>query len=121
MYIDLLPHDICVKTDSGFEIVVPKGSSIPSRKAIEVELQEEDQKSLTVEIYRSSPASDDYVVVSVLLPHHAEAGRIRVPVESGRNRRSLFRRRRDHRHREWRHCSGVYGLLRTRSQRYEVE
>ena len=111
MYIDLLPHDICVKTDTGFEIVVPKGSSIPSRKSVEFELQEEGQKSLTVEIYRSTPASDDYVVLLSFLRYRSETGRIRVPLEFGRNRGSLFRRRRDHRRGERRHFSGVHRFL----------
>ena len=59
LFIDLLPHDICMKTDDGFETVVPKGSSIPTRKLVEVEIQEK-QRTLTVSLYRRK--EEEFVV-----------------------------------------------------------
>lgn len=66
LLIDLLPHDIFIKTETGFEIVIPKGASVPSRRTVEVMLTEENQTSISVEIFRNSSANDDYIVASIL-------------------------------------------------------
>lgn len=60
LFIDLLPHDICMQTNSGYEVVIPKGVSIPTRKTIEVELEDENQKYLTISLFRSK--EDEYIV-----------------------------------------------------------
>ena len=52
LFIDLLPHDICIQTKKGYEVVIPKGVSIPTRKMIEVEL-EGNQKDLSLSVFRS--------------------------------------------------------------------
>lgn len=62
LFIDLLPHDIFIKTETGYEIVIPKGTSVPSRRTVEFVLTEENQTSLSVEIFRNASTSDDYVV-----------------------------------------------------------
>lgn len=62
LFIDLLPHDIFIKTETGYEIVIPKGASVPSQRTVEFVLTEENQTSLSVEIFRNASTSDDYVV-----------------------------------------------------------
>ena len=61
LLIDLLPHDICVKTGSTYLVAIPKGAPIPSRKTVELSLSDEKQKQLKVEIYRRKEA-DEYSV-----------------------------------------------------------
>ncbi|OAO11865.1 heat shock protein [Blastocystis sp. ATCC 50177/Nand II] len=63
LFIDLLPHDIFIKTETGYEIVIPKGASVPSRRTVEFVLTEENQTSLSVEIFRNASTSDDYVKI----------------------------------------------------------
>ena len=68
LYIDLLPHDICIESEEGFEVVIPKGSAIPTRKTIEIPLdieegEEGDRKrpeNLTITLYRKK--DDEYMV-----------------------------------------------------------
>ena len=73
LFIDLLPHDICMKTDDGFETVIPKGSSIPTRKMVEVEI-EEKQRTLMVTLYRRK----DEFVVAVVVASSVASGRLRL-------------------------------------------
>jgi hypothetical protein len=74
LFIDLLPHDICMKTDDGFETVIPKGSSIPTRKMVEVEI-EEKQRTLMVTLYRRK---EDEFVVAVVVASSVASGRLRL-------------------------------------------
>ena len=61
LYIDLLPHDICVEVEDGcFEVVIPQGVTVPTKKTIEVVLENAEQKSLTLTLYRKK--EQDYVV-----------------------------------------------------------
>ena len=74
LFIDLLPHDICMKTDDRFETVIPKGSSIPTRKMVEVEI-EEKQRTLMVTLYRRK---EDEFVVAVVVASSVASGRLRL-------------------------------------------
>ena len=61
LYIDLLPHDICIEMEDGsFDVVIPQGVTVPAKKTIEVVLEDPEQKSLTLTLYRKK--EQDYVV-----------------------------------------------------------
>lgn len=60
LLIDLLPHDLFMKVGDEYQIIIPKGSSIPSRKTVEVMI-EKDQEYLVVEVYRKKEG-DEYIV-----------------------------------------------------------
>ena len=66
LLIDLLPHDLFVKSGDDYEKIIEKGSSIPCRKLIEFEI-EENQKNLIVEVYRKKEEDDDYVVLVIFV------------------------------------------------------
>lgn len=66
LLIDLLPHDLFVKSSDDYEKIIEKGSSIPCRKLIEFEI-EENQKNLIVEVYRKKEEDDDYVVLVIFV------------------------------------------------------
>ena len=72
LFIDLLPHDICIQTDKGYEVVIPKGVSIPTRKTIEVELEEENQKDLSLSVFRSKDS--EYIVSKKMEDHVQKLG-----------------------------------------------
>lgn len=49
-----------MKMGDGYQIIIPKGSSIPSRKTVEVMI-EKDQEYLVIEVYRKKE-DDEFVV-----------------------------------------------------------
>ena len=52
LFIDLLPYDLCIETEMGYKVVIPKGATIPCRRSVEVALSEENQKELLINVYR---------------------------------------------------------------------
>lgn len=78
LLIDLLPHDIYVKSGDGYEVIIPKGCSIPAKKTIEFEV-EEGQEDLMVEVYRKKEGED--YTVSMNRKLSIEIGRVWIPVE----------------------------------------
>ena len=52
LFIDLLPYDLCIETEAGYKVVIPKGATIPCRRSVEVSLSEENQKELLINVYR---------------------------------------------------------------------
>ena len=46
LFIDLLPYDLCIETEMGYKVVIPKGATIPCRRSVEVALSEENQQEL---------------------------------------------------------------------------
>ena len=66
LLIDLLPHDIFIKNEDGYEVIIPKGCSIPAKKTIEF-IIEENQEYLDVEVYRKKENEDDFFVSSIFV------------------------------------------------------
>lgn len=60
LLIDLLPHALYVERGDGYEVIIPKGCPIPTRKTIEFPI-EESQDRLNVKVYRKKE-DEDYVV-----------------------------------------------------------
>ena len=52
LFIDLLPYDLCIETEMGYKVVIPKGATIPCRRSVEVALSEENQQELLINVYR---------------------------------------------------------------------
>ena len=52
LFIDLLPYDLCIETEMGYKVVIPKGATIPCRRSVEVALSEENQRELLINVYR---------------------------------------------------------------------
>ena len=52
LFIDLLPYDLCIETEMGYKMVIPKGATIPCRRSVEVALSEENQQELLINVYR---------------------------------------------------------------------
>lgn len=62
LYIDLLPYDLCIETDEGYEVVIPKGVTIPARRSVEVALHD-NHKELMVNVFRGkSEESEEFIV-----------------------------------------------------------
>ena len=62
MLIDLLPHDIYIKNGEDYEVVIPKNSSIPTRKTVEFVVEDSDEE-LSVEIFRKKANEDEFMVL----------------------------------------------------------
>ena len=58
LFIDLLPYDLCIETEMGYKVVIPKGATIPCRRSVEVALNEENQKELLINVYRKKSRSE---------------------------------------------------------------
>ena len=59
LFIDLLPYDLCIETEMGYKVVIPKGSTIPCRRSVEVSLSEDNQKELLINVYRKKSKEQD--------------------------------------------------------------
>ena len=63
LYIDLLPYDLCIETDEGYEVVIPKGVTIPARRSVEVALHD-NHKELMVNVFRGKSEELEEFIVS---------------------------------------------------------
>ena len=77
LLIDLLPHDIYIKNEQGYEVIIPKGCSIPARKTVEFE----NQEYLNVEVYRKKEDDDSFFVFLLFIHNWLEIGRIWIQTE----------------------------------------